>query len=704
MKWTGKRVNLAIIGVIAALYLLSLTVMMVRSAYQIQRTMQQETQDIVMDAIERVKALVSEEEAENSRSEQLFRYQQVMADNQLGLSGSYPFRCVSALGGNLGMIGLEREMQVPVYSRNAIFVTIFWEDGREEHIPVVFAHENSADVAQMMLSYSLLYDGNMKFTGYWEDGFFYLQQVKAGGWADYESPLEVPEGKQLETVEAVFRTKNSGNHAASNLDIVRSMKYYGGTGEVAPFVKEWEADDALLQEILDRSFDINGMVWYEMGTGMEILDRTIFNTKLMFRKRMVDYTNLCGGEAMYVAFMVEFSPLALAVGELWSSGIPLILVAIFVPGGLFLNTTYNYARRQEVRAYRDEITRQSQALEYAKNAEASRREMTSAIAHELKTPIAVLSSYAEALQENIDAEKQSHYLSVIREETGKMDRMVLELLDLSRLEAGRYKLQREDMNLEQLAKEIIDPLLPEIEQKGLSLTWQVGEAVVNADRYRLGQVIENFMTNAIRHTPEGGKIVLRIGAHGETFSVENQGKHIPGEQLSKVWETFWQGDASRNERGSGLGLAICRTIVSLHGGSCKAENTNAGVKFSISLSAEQKLYQLGRLSQEEIVKLDYPIARWYTTVERVMRRLELLKGQALLRELKAENIRLGEEPVTDKRTKLYPGHVLSWQEFRITIRQDDDEKRRALLVDRMRQGSLGYLDATKTQGWVGNPN
>lgn len=183
------------------------------------------------------------------------------------------------------------------------------------------------------------------------------------------------------------------------------------------------------------------------------------------------------------------------------------------------------------------------------------REMTSAIAHELKTPIAVLSSYAEALQENIDAEKQPHYLSVIREETEKMDRMVLELLDLSRLEAGRYKLKREDFDLEALAKAVIEPLEPEIQSKELKLKWQVGNPTVHADSYRMGQVVENFMTNAIRHTPQGGVITIRIGTQRETFSVENQGKSIAQENLRKVWETFWQGDASRNKRGSGLGLA-----------------------------------------------------------------------------------------------------------------------------------------------------
>lgn len=702
-----KKRNLAIFGMISLLYVLSIFAILVRSAFDIQTTMQAETEQICADAAAKVKDMGAEEDAEKSRGEQIFRYQKAMADNPMSLSASYPFYCVSALGGNA------KGWEMPVYSRNVIFLTVTWLEGTEEQIPMVFAHENSADVAQILLHPEQVRlaaaNGELEIWGYWQDDYFYVQKMDYG-WMSYQSPVDAPEEVKLERVCVVcaqragqYGRRNHKEVNALKCDVEVSMKTYGRDNQFAAFVSAWEADDALVQELYIKGFTMEGAGWARPDLQSNIENRTIFQTKIMFRQRMRDYSKLFDGNYMYVAYLVKFSPIALAARQLWSSGLPLLLLGMFVLSGLFLSTVYTQTRHQELRAYRDEIARQTQALEYARDAEKSRREMTSAIAHELKTPIAVLSSYAEALQENIDAEKQSHYLSVIREETGKMDRMVLELLDLSRLEAGRYKLKRESFDLENLAKEIIAPLQKAMDEKQLSLVWQVGDPMVNADRYRLGQVVENFMTNAIRHTPEGGKIVLRIGVESETFSVENQGKPIPAEQLPKVWETFWQGDSSRNERGSGLGLAICRTIVTLHGGSCKAENTAAGVRFSISLSAEKKLYQLGRIPQEETVKLDYPIARWYTTVERVLGRLELVSGRALPRELKAGNIRVGDEPVTDRRTKLYAGYVLSWKEFRITIRQDDGEKRRALLMDRMRPGSLGYQDGMKPAGWVGNP-
>lgn len=711
MKGTGRRVNLAIFLTMAALFFGCFLTLLLRDAYDIQARMLSETEHAARSVVEGLEAVYEELGADAPRSEQLWRYQQAMADNDVSLSAAYPFRCVSFVASDQG-----GNWEVPVLSRNMIFLEITREDGTVQKLPLAFAHENSADVAQLLLNrdrIAYVVNGDyLEITGWWQDDLFYVQKLDTEARSiAYESPLEPPD-----TLETIYiKSNRSGTHGqraypvnAKGCGISVFLKSYGEGGSRAAFASQWEKDDELVSRFFTDAYawrrDANGIPKNaELDTYVQ--DRSPFHTCILVRARLVNqYSQLFENRApLYVGCAAEFSPMGLAWKQLFSGGTMPVLLLMFLLLGLLLNTIYTYTRRQELRSYQDEITRQARALEYAQNAEKSRREMTSAIAHELKTPIAVLSSYAEALQENIDAEKQSHYLTVIRDEAGKMDRMVLELLDLSRLEAGRYQLKRERFALDELFSEILNPLQHEIEEKHLHIIWQVERTEVDADRCRLGQVIENFMTNAIRHTPEGGKIVLRLGMAGETFSVENQGKPIPTEQLSKVWETFWQGDSSRSERGSGLGLAICRTIVSLHGGSCKAENTAAGVKFSVSLSEKQRLYQLGRMPREECVRIQYPIARWYTTVERVLMRLELLRGKELLQELQAGNIRVGSDPVRDKKTRLYAGYTLSWKEFRIAICQDDGEKRRGLLLDRMRVGSMGYMDGTRPAGWIGNP-
>ena len=237
-----------------------------------------------------------------------------------------------------------------------------------------------------------------------------------------------------------------------------------------------------------------------------------------------------------------------------------------------------YRRQQE-----DEITRLNTALDYAKDAEQSRRQMTSNIAHELKTPLAIIHSYAEGLQENIAANKREKYLGVIMAETDRMDAMVLEMLDLSRLEAGRVKLSRVEVPLEELTKKVFDKLELAVDAKELSVQYEFSEenGTVLADKVRISQVIENFATNAVKYTPHGGSIRVRVKTNAEqtTFLMENDCEQMRPQDLSKVWDTFYRVDEARNSGGTGLGLAIAKNIVELHGGTYGARNTDKGVEF-----------------------------------------------------------------------------------------------------------------------------
>lgn len=279
-----------------------------------------------------------------------------------------------------------------------------------------------------------------------------------------------------------------------------------------------------------------------------------------------------------------------------------------------------------------------------------------------------------------------------------MDRMVLELLDLSRLEAGKYQLQRENFDLKELVEEILEPLKESIEEKHLQVEIRAGEVLINADRYRFGQIIENFMTNAIRHTPDGGEVLIRVGLDGDTLSVENQGSRLSPNQLQKVWDTFWQGDASRNSRGSGLGLSICKTIMNLHGGSCKAENTSSGVRFSVNLRESQRPVILRTMPREDLIELQYPIAQESTTIKLIFAQLGLLEGKKLRREIKAGTIKCGEMTVVKESARVKPGMVVAWQDYRITVYLDNDIKRRALLANQFQAtGRLG-----NTPSYVGS--
>ena len=205
-----------------------------------------------------------------------------------------------------------------------------------------------------------------------------------------------------------------------------------------------------------------------------------------------------------------------------------------------------------------------------------RRETTAALAHELKTPLSVLSAAAELLGDNLAPEKQAHYLDVIQTQAQRMDGSVRKMLELSRLETGVQALRREEFPLAALAQERLAAALPADGSLHTEFASD-SEYMVNADRALLARALDALLENAVQHTPEGGCITVRI-ANG-MLSVANTGDAIPNHALPRLWEAYYQADPSRSTKGDGLGLSIAKTVFDLHGYICGAENTDAGPKF-----------------------------------------------------------------------------------------------------------------------------
>lgn len=244
------------------------------------------------------------------------------------------------------------------------------------------------------------------------------------------------------------------------------------------------------------------------------------------------------------------------------------------------------ATRDTIRGNQNEIARLSTALEFARKAEENRRQMTSSIAHELKTPLAVIHSYAEGLKEHVAEEKRDKYLDVILSEAERTDAMVLEMLDLSRLEAGKVKLSRDDFSIIVLTRAIFEKLELAVQAKKIQVEFRVpGDFTMTADEGRMAQVIENFATNAIKYTPVGGRVKVTIQRHrGQVrFYMENESEPLSQEALDRVWDTFYRTDESRSSSGTGLGLAIAKSIIELHGGTCFVHNTATGVEFGFTI-------------------------------------------------------------------------------------------------------------------------
>lgn len=208
--------------------------------------------------------------------------------------------------------------------------------------------------------------------------------------------------------------------------------------------------------------------------------------------------------------------------------------------------------------------------------EQARRDTTAALAHELKTPLSVLSATAELLSNDMAQDKRAHYLDVIRQQAARMDGSVGRMLELSRLEAGAKALRRAKFTLSDLAQERLDAAVPPDADLHTEVTVS-GAEEIDADRALLARALDAILENAVQHTAPGGSIAVRI--EKGVCAVVNTGAAIPADALPRLWDAYYQADASRAAKGDGLGLSIAKTVFDLHGYACGAENTDEGPRF-----------------------------------------------------------------------------------------------------------------------------
>lgn len=212
--------------------------------------------------------------------------------------------------------------------------------------------------------------------------------------------------------------------------------------------------------------------------------------------------------------------------------------------------------------------------------EKNRRALVDAIGHELKTPLGIIGSYSEGLKEKIAEDKKDHYLDVIIDETQKMNELILEMLQLSKLESDAYCLRLEQFSLNDLIKANIKNKQKLFEDKEIVLKTKLDEEIeLVADYLGMEKVFNNLLMNAIEHTPIGGTIEVRI--EDQKVSVQNEGQVIPEEKLNQIWESFYKVEEINNRSGerTGLGLAIVKQILEKHGMTYGVKNMEKGVAF-----------------------------------------------------------------------------------------------------------------------------
>ncbi len=231
-------------------------------------------------------------------------------------------------------------------------------------------------------------------------------------------------------------------------------------------------------------------------------------------------------------------------------------------------------------------------IELERRIDSMRKGFVANVSHELKTPISIIKGYAEALDGKLaeNPEKRKKYCGIIRDETERMNHMVVELLELSRLEGGLlpdYKVY----DISEAAKHIADIFSDSAEKKQVKIKIHTpSSAMVSADEILIGNALQNLVSNAISHVNEKGEIRIKVAkspADNEKIrvSVFNSGSMVDPENMEKIWVSFWRADKAHNrsEGRFGLGLSIVKAIMVAHSNNFGVYNISDGVCFWIEL-------------------------------------------------------------------------------------------------------------------------
>ena len=214
-----------------------------------------------------------------------------------------------------------------------------------------------------------------------------------------------------------------------------------------------------------------------------------------------------------------------------------------------------------------------------------RRDLVASIAHELRTPVAVLQAGHEALLDGV-IQPGPDELGSLRDEVVRLARMVDDLQTMAAADAAVLRLARERCDLAGIAAAAADSLALRFEAAGVTLNRLLDPAPVRADERWMHQVVTNLLGNALKFTPAGGTVTIRTGhdASGAVLEVADTGVGIPADELPHIFERFWRGQAAAQTSGSGIGLAIAAELTQAHGGTLTADSRpGEGTRVTLTL-------------------------------------------------------------------------------------------------------------------------
>lgn len=226
--------------------------------------------------------------------------------------------------------------------------------------------------------------------------------------------------------------------------------------------------------------------------------------------------------------------------------------------------------------------------------EAGRREFVANVSHELRSPITSIKGFAEGMADGvIPAEEQPKYLRLVADESKRLSGLIDDLLALSRLERDDAKPEMTTFDINEMLRRAVIRRMNDLETKEIDISceFETDPCPVNADSDRIEQVVINLLDNAIKFTPEGGKIVLESAAAEGIVkvTVRDSGSGVAPEDRDKIFDRFFTADRAHTAgKGTGLGLSICKRIMDMHGQSIRLLDTDEGAAFQFTLERAEK--------------------------------------------------------------------------------------------------------------------
>ncbi len=329
---------------------------------------------------------------------------------------------------------------------------------------------------------------------------------------------------------------------------------------------------------------------------------------------LLDENRLEGIIYMYMP-LAKITELTKEFAYLWlTAALIFLIIALFAGGKIVKRLTGplmkmkeaaddvaegNYAARLNIHT-KDEIGRLAAAFNHMSESiqkeDERKKEFLANVSHELRTPIGYVKGYSDALLCDMiqDERDKKQYLHLIHREAGRMERLVGDLLDLSRLDREEYKLVTMPLPLAQLIEDAMIKYQPVLKEKGLSFQLNLDpDIIINGDEGRIEQILQNVMDNALRYSEKGGiSIELKNEGNMCVIRIQDTGKGIPEEDLSKIKERFYRVNKARtrSDGGTGLGLAIADKLTILHGGSLTISSSfGVGTTVEIRLPIMEEL-------------------------------------------------------------------------------------------------------------------